>query len=173
MDDKGRRVYPWHWPTLEAVYQWLNSYLGHFRKAASYRLVERLRQRFPWLGEYFRWDGGRIAYAFSPPRPALRIAQQKAQFSSRLPGHVLVVQLGNWWEVWGGHPAFPLPEAWRRFHKNRLPAIRDMLWESGVPVAWIVETGRRVTGIGERVLVCRWPGVAELGMLEGSAETSR
>ncbi len=59
-------------------------------------------------------------------------------------------------------------QGWRRYHRNRLPAIRDMLWESGVPVAWIVETGRRVTGIGERVLVCRWPGVAELGLLEGA-----
>jgi hypothetical protein len=30
-----------------------------------------------------------------------------------------------------------------------------VLWENGVLVAWIMETRRRVTGIGERVHVCR------------------
>ena len=78
-EDGARQVYPWPWPVLEAVYQWLNSYLAHFRKAACYRLVERLRRRFPWLEEYFRWNGERVDYSFAPPRQALRIAQQKAQ----------------------------------------------------------------------------------------------
>jgi RNA-directed DNA polymerase len=60
MEDEARRVYPWPWPVVKAVYQWLNSYLGHFCKASSYRLVERLWQRFPWLEEYYRWDGERV-----------------------------------------------------------------------------------------------------------------
>ena len=161
MDDEGRRVYPWPWPVVEAVYQWLSSYLGHFRKAACYRLVERLRRRFPWLEEYYLWDGERVAYSFPPPRPALRIAQQKAQLCNRLPGHVLVVQMGKWWELWGGYPETLLPKGWRRFPQNRLTTVKNMLWESGLPVAWIGETGRRVTGINERVLVGRWPGVVD------------
>ena len=101
-----RPVYPWHWPTLVAVYRWLNAYLAHFRRAASRRLVEGLWQRFPWLDEYFRRNGERVVYTFPPSRPALRLDQQKGQFSSRLPGHVLVVQLGNWCELWGGNPAY-------------------------------------------------------------------
>jgi hypothetical protein len=167
MEGDARQVYPWHWPTVEAVYQWLNSYLGHFRKASSYRLVERLWQRFPWLEEYFvcsglfQSDGERVAYAFSSPRSAFRISQQRGQFSSQLPGHILVVQMGSWWELWGGHPAYPLSPKERWFHKSRLPTIRDTLWESGVPVAWIRETGRRVTSINERAIVGRWPGVAD------------
>lgn len=160
MDDGARQVYPWHWPTLEAVYQWLNSYLAHFRKASSHRLVKRLRQRFPWLEEYYRWDGMRIAYAFSPPRPALRISEQRGQFRNRLPGHVLVAQMGSWWELWGNYPEDLLPKGWQRFHESHLPTVRDILWESGLPVAWIEETGRRVTGIGERALVRRWPGTS-------------
>jgi RNA-directed DNA polymerase len=160
-EDGARRVYPWHWPVLEAVYQWVNSYLAHFRKASCYRLVERLWRRFPWLEEYFLWDGERVAYSFPPPRPALKIAQQKAQFSGRLSGHVLAAQMGRWWEMWGSCPEGLLSQGWQRFHKSRLPTIRDILWESGLPVAWIEETGRRVTRINERLLARRWPGLPD------------
>ena len=161
MDAEARPVYPWPWSVLEAVYQWLNSYLGHFRQAASYHLVEQLWRRFPWLEEYFRWDGERVAYAFPPPRPALRIAQQKAQLCHRLPGHVLVVQMGQWWELWGGYPENLMPKGWPRFPESRLPTVKGTLWESGLPVAWIGETGRRITRISERVLVRRWPGASD------------
>lgn len=136
-----RPVYPWHWPTLVAIYRWLNAYLAHVRRAASHRLVEQLWQRFSWLAEYYRREGERVVYTVSPPWPALRLDQQKAQFSSRLPGHILVAQLGNWYELWGGSPDYPLPPAWRRFHSKRLPALKHKLWASGAPVAWIAENG--------------------------------
>jgi hypothetical protein len=72
-----------------------------------------------------------------------------------------LVHLGRWWELWGGYPEDLLPEGWQRFHESRLPTVRDILWESGLPVGWIEETGRRVTGIGERALVRRWPGTSD------------
>lgn len=161
MADEGRTVYPWPWPVVEKVYQWLNSYLAHFHKASCYRLVERIWRRFPWLEEYYRRDGERVVYSFSPPRPALGIAQQRAQFRSRLPGHVLAAQMGKWWEVWGGCPENLLPEGRRWFPESRLATAKNVLWESGLPVAWIEETGRRVTRINERILVRRWPGVTD------------
>lgn len=160
-DDGARPVYPWPWPVVEAVYQWLNSYLGHFRKAASYHLVEQLWRRFPWLEEYFLRNGERVTYAFSRPRPALRIAQQKAQLCDRLPGHVLVVQMGKWWELWGGYPENLLPKGSQRFPQSRLPTVKNILWQSGLPVAWVGETGRRITRISERFLVRRWPGASD------------
>jgi hypothetical protein len=156
-----RPVYPWPWPTLEVVYQQLNSYLGHFRKASSYRLVEQLWQRFPWLDEYFRRDGQKISYTFAPPRPAFRLTEQKRQFCDHLPGHMLVVQLGRWWEVWGHFSQDVLPRNRRRFSESRRSIIKNILWESGLPVVWIKETGQRVTAIAERLPACRWPGVAE------------
>jgi len=156
MSKKSRPVYPWHWPTLKAVYQWLNSYLGHFCRASSYRLVERLWQRFPWLSEYFRRDGWRVIYTFTPPRPAFRLAEQRFQFCDRLPDHILVVQLGKWREVWGDVPQNLLPRNLRRFPESCLPALKERLWQSGLPIAWIAETGRRITAIAERTLVCRW-----------------
>lgn len=165
-----RPSYPRHWPvrqaqdkpTLAAVYGWLNSYLGHFRHASSHRLVERIWERFPWLAEYFDYDGQRVTYTFTLPRPAFRLDQQKAQFSSQLPGHIIVAQLGNWYEIWGGHPAYPLSEEQRRFHRSHLPNVKRQLWESGLPVAWVAETGRHITQINERVLACRWPARNEV-----------
>ena len=69
--------------------------------------------------------------------------------------------MGRWWELWGRYPENLLPKGWQRFPKSRLPTVKNMLWQSGLPVAWIGETGRRVTSIGERVLVHRWPGVLD------------
>ncbi len=151
-----RSVYPWPWPTLQLVYQQLNSYLGHFRKASSHRLVEQLWQRFPWLAEYFRRDDWRVIYTFTPPRPALRLAEQRFQLCDRLPGHILMVQIGNWWQVWGDAPQDLLPNKWRRFPESHLPAVKEILWQSKLPIAWIAETGRLITTIAERTLVCRW-----------------
>ena len=110
--------------------------------------------------------------AFNLPRPALRIAQQRTQLCSRLSGHVLVVQMGRWWELWVGRPEGLLPQERRRFPQSRLPTVRNILWESGLPVAWIRETGRRVTNINERVLTCRWPGVPDPRPLSSAQQES-
>ncbi|MCP5010474.1 MAG: hypothetical protein GY942_10880 [Aestuariibacter sp.] len=156
VDKEARSVYPWPWPTLQLVYQQFNSYLGHFRKANSYRLVERLWQRFPWLTEYFWRDGWRVVYTFTPPRPALRLAEQRLQLCDRLPNHMLLAQIGGWWEVWGNVPEDLLPRNLRRFPENRLSMVKELLWSSKLSIAWIAETGRRITTIAERTLVCRW-----------------
>jgi hypothetical protein len=52
-----------------------------------------------------------------------------------------------------GRAIFPWP---RRVPQRRLPALKSVLWRSGLPVAWIGETGRRLGTIAERALQCRW-----------------
>jgi len=151
-------VYLWHQPTLEKVYNQLNSYLGHFRKAASFRLIKRLRRRFPWLDEYFVFNGQRISYSCPKLKPALRFSQQIARFVRQLPGHILAIQMGKWWELQGDCTDGCLPKELRRFRHSRFPEVRNILWESGRPVAWVMETGVRITRICERALVCRWSG---------------
>ena len=115
-----------------------------YSAVASHRLVERLWQRFPWLTEYFRWEGQHVVSTFSSLRPARSIGEQRAQFSSRLPGHILVVQMGGWHELWGIEHS--LPAVGERVHRRRLPQISAMLWEKSAPVAWVEETGRRERG---------------------------
>jgi hypothetical protein len=43
----GRAVFPWPWPLLEELRQWLISYLSHLGKASSHRLLQGLQQRYP------------------------------------------------------------------------------------------------------------------------------
>jgi len=96
---------------------------------------------------------------------------QKFQLGDRLPGHILVVQIGKWWELWGDIPEM-LPIGWQRFPESRRSTVRNILWESGLAVAWIEETGRRVTALAERTLVCRWPGVMTPYPLSSPARVS-
>ena len=52
----------------------------------------------------------------------------------------------------------------RRFPRRRLRSLARLLWNSGLPVAWIDETGSRPGNIAERALVLRW---APTGILPG------
>jgi hypothetical protein len=70
----GRAVFPWPWPLLEELRQWLSSYLGHLGKASSHRLLQGLQQRYPWLDEYVHWQGSKVVYRCPVPRHALRLA---------------------------------------------------------------------------------------------------
>lgn len=47
-----------------------------------------------------------------------------------------------------------------------LGEVKFMLWESGVPVAWIRETGVSITTVRERVVVERWEGVHHRSLVE-------
>jgi len=152
----------WHWETIDRVHKWLNSYLGHFSKASSYHLIQRLWRRFPLLDEYFVFHGVKVDCRYPTPKPLLRFSQQKIFFSKQLKGHVIVAQVGKWREIWGGTPGNPISEEKMRFRERHLPEMARLLWESGLPVAWIEETGNQPTGIRERRMVCRWgPGLSE------------
>lgn len=162
MDAGGRRVFVWHWPTVLRVQAWLNSYLGHFERAACRRLLEATRQRFVWLDEFFVWQGLRVVLRCPIPRGAMHFGQQKQWFVERLPGHAIVVQRGRMWELLPG-PLCVKARTWaemsllsRRFGHAELQTARRVLWDTRAPVAWVTETGDRVCSLAERALTCRW-----------------
>lgn len=159
----GRAVFPWPWPLLEQVRQWLGSYLAHFERASSHRLLVSLRLRFSWLDEYFVWKDTGVDFRCPVPRLALRFARQTSWFLERLPGHVLMVREGPFCErITEGVSAAAI-KAWpRRFRLGLLPSLKRLLWTSDLPVAWIDETGRRPGSIAERALVRRWSPAGEL-----------
>ncbi len=168
----GRAVFPWPWPLLERVRDSLGSYLAHFDRASSHRLLVSLRLRFSWLDEYFVWKATGVDFRCPVPRLALRFARQVSWFNERLPGHVLVVPEGAFCErITDGVSADSRPrsaalaaiEAWpRRFRLGLLPSLKRLLWASDLPVAWIDETGQRPGSIAERALVRRWSPAGEL-----------
>lgn len=165
----GRAVFPWPWPLLEQLRQWLGSYLAHLDRGSSHRLLRGLRRRFDWLDEYFVWKETSVRFRCPVPRCALRFERQKSWFLDRLPGHVLMVREGPFCEritegvsadARRGSRALAAIEAWpRRFPHGLLRSLERLLWNSDLPVAWIDETGRRPGNIAERALTRRWaPG---------------
>jgi len=154
----GRQLFPWRRPLIEKVRQWLNSYLGHIKKASGYRIIRGLRNRFSWLDEYFLWEEGKVVLRCPIPRLTLRFSQQKRWFIDHLPGHVLMIRQGGFWEMVEGsyEAAAPMLSRPSRFPNRRIHPVKDRLWKARCPVAWITETGRRLCNIAERALVCRW-----------------
>jgi len=160
----GHKVYVWPFEVIRETLQWLQSYLGHFRRASAFRLVSALYSRFSWLHEYFVWQGGRIETRYPIPRQAMSFSAQCNRFKAAFPAHAVLVQLGSFWQVLSV-PASLISDPCRqkgacyptgRFHKHESEKVRDLLWRMAVPVAWIGETGRRIGPIAERALKCRW-----------------
>jgi len=137
MKTDGRPIFPWKHELTDEMRQWLSSYISHFEKASSRRLILSLRSRFVWLDEYFVWQENRVVPRCPVPRHALRYSQQILWFRIHLPGHVLVIQRGKFWKFVPCNPQ-----------------SADMRL-CGFPAAWIGETGRRVCGIAERELIRR------------------
>jgi len=154
----GHSVFPWPQALIGEVLQWLNSYLGHIKKASGHRLMESIRRRFWWLDEYFVREGNKATLRCPIPRFTLRFSQQKRWFQKHLPGHVLLIRKGVFWEIdveacGTDLSDFHWPD---RIHFRRKRQVKSALWKADVPVAWIGETGRRLGRIAERALVCRW-----------------
>ncbi len=113
-------------------------------------------------------DGDKVVHRCAVPRAAFRLSEQRAWFVECLPDHVLLIQQGGFWEVVAHRPAARRgrspdghadPNRWpRRLARRRLATFTSTLWGSGLPVAWIEETCRRLTDIAERALVLRWSG---------------
>jgi len=154
----GHSVFPWPQALIGEVLQWLNSYLGHIKKASSHRLMESLRRRFRWLDEYFVRERNKVALRCPIPRFTLRFSQQKRWFQKQLPGHVLLIRKGGFWEIDAEACETDLSVFhWsERAHFRWKRQIKSALWKADVPVAWIGETGRRLDRIAERALVYRW-----------------
>jgi hypothetical protein len=170
VSDGGHSVFVWERALVEPIGHWLHSYLGHFGRASCRRLIGAMRRRFGWLDEYFRWEQTQPNEQAAAPRVALTFAAQRGWFARRFHRHVLVLQLGDFWQIVPG----PLEEpvslwSWmgllpRRFSGRELGFARRLLWDARVPVAWIGETGRRVGSIAERAPVERWDFAAPGGV---------
>lgn len=158
----GHKVFIWPEPLIKDLRQWLNSYLGHMQRASCRLLMQAIRARFGWLDEYFRWESGKPDLRYPTPRLARWFSQQQQSFVDYLPGHVILIRIGNFWQMLPG-PIREIADVWERmallrlrFHERDESTARHLLWHAAVPVAWIGETGRRVDAIAERALSCRW-----------------
>lgn len=159
---EGGEVFVWNETLIEEVRQWLNSYLAHLNRASCRSLLCSVLSRFSWLKEYFTWDDGKVRLRCPTPRHLLRFSWQQRYFQDRFPEHLVVMQVGAFWQVLAGRECGPSVTGKhfailsQRFHDRHAERVRSMLRSENVPVAWVRETGRRTGIIAERTMVCRW-----------------
>ncbi len=89
----------------------------------------------------------------------------KKIFGSEDAKDVVMIRLGALWEMTADRADLLPVVAWldRRFPVRNLDAVKRVLWEHGLPLAWIDETGRHVTRIAERTLTHHWKGNLPVG----------
>ncbi|NGZ07128.1 MAG: hypothetical protein G8237_12315 [Magnetococcales bacterium] len=158
-DTNGRKVYPYPWDLLTRIRAWLTSYHGHFHYALGAQPWQNQLARHIWLAEYFQTDQGKPSYRrLSGPRHVQSVFQQRKWFRKLLPDHVLMTPFGSCWEMTCCSAQQTAWSLWcnRRMSGSTLQTISLRLWQSGVPVAWIGETGIPVATIRERVVMKRW-----------------
>jgi hypothetical protein len=131
----------------------LDAYVGKLARAGrsvAIALQDADRRRF------------RLRRRLPPPRAAATLSEQVRWYCTRLPDHVVLTQVG-----WRAQIALPLDRPLREdvvfltrwpvnVHRRELPRLAWCLASCGVPVAWIGQTGRRLTQVAERRLVERW-----------------
>lgn len=155
----------------------LNSYLGHFRHARSYRTFQRVAMTFPWLSEFViispNQNGHLVArerYASSAKFRCLRFQWYffRGLISEGLPLHedttqVLFVRVGRYYEMfeedarWGIEALNLRPLEPRHgfsarcgFRKEHLDTFVRRTLELGRGVAVLEETGKTLGFVQER-----------------------
>jgi hypothetical protein len=145
--------------TIQKVSAWLNSYHGHFRLASSHRLQASFLTHYPWIEDWF-YPQPPFYQKHPPPVCALRFAKQVGWYRRQFPGHLLCIRLGK------GFRLYPANEQQQRvldlfgFPCNLPPSmeqgLRNRLWNTAVPVAWIERTEKFNGFVYERQLKEEW-----------------
>ena len=87
--------------TTDELMQTLASYLGHFRHADSHTLRRTIFVRYPWLNEYFFFDGKNLQRKLVRKGEFRFFKTQASFFRARLPDTVLLIQVGLFMEFYG------------------------------------------------------------------------
>ncbi len=105
LDDAGLRRVNYDYPLLERLHSVLASYLGHFRHANSWRLIESIFKRFMELAYFFefRWlaDGSpKLMPLFRFKTVAGGIGSQYGYYVSCFQGSILFFKVGYYYEFY-------------------------------------------------------------------------
>ena len=126
---------------LDQLFCCLNSYLGHFRWANSYRLVESLWSKFGFLRHYFDLELSTLTLKRKYPLPRIYsgLPDQYESLLSHFSGYIIFFQMGNFYEMFNRQAL--LAEK----HLN-LKIIRGKRWwkeKAGFPVVAALKYGKK------------------------------
>ena len=100
---KGSEYIRFHYDyeLLDQLFCCLNSYLGHFRWANSYRLVESLWNKFSFLKQYFDLEFSTLTLKRKYPLPRIYggLPAQYESLLSHFPGFLMFFQIGIFYEM--------------------------------------------------------------------------
>lgn len=147
------------------------SYLGHFRRAGTHRLCQKLWARHAFLGEYLALDADLPAAAHRPVlrRDFRRVGQQYAHFRDLFPQDAVFMQVGAFVEFYAPDPrqlvgtglGLKALRPTRRGARHGFPVgqlvrrIRGVL-AAGWSAVVVAETGRNMSRLCERAVHWRY-----------------
>lgn len=154
----------------EAIRSTLASYLGHYRHASSWRLAQRIFDRYPWLNHLFHLHDDLRLQPLWQPQCVHSLRDQWRWFISHRVGDLVLVQVGNRVELYDvhadrlhrcfGYPLQAVPRSGFRATLSlsiaRLRDLRMRLRCHCLSHSFLAEEGWLPGGMKRRVLRLLW-----------------
>jgi retron-type reverse transcriptase len=96
----GCTLYLFDLAHLEKLLAALNSYLAHFEKAASARLLKSILQEHAWIKAFFLFKVGKAERRWKPPREFPNLGAQYGWHRWRYPKTTVLIQVGRFFELY-------------------------------------------------------------------------
>ncbi|MCD4718780.1 MAG: hypothetical protein K8S13_02835 [Desulfobacula sp.] len=84
-----------------ALQQVISSYMGHFKHANTWNLVNHIFERYVWLSEHFFFVKGKLFSRFKHKGVFRTLRSQVNFFKCRFPLTILFFQVGKYFETYG------------------------------------------------------------------------
>ena len=165
-----RIIWTYDTKILEKLFAQLNSYLGHFKYAKTYRIISHIFNSFSFLHEYFELTGTqkKVVRKYELAKTIRFFRQQVSYYSKRYANTLLLFQIGCYYETYGRgakkmHSVlnYQLKRKWRGFavacgfHRKYLGKVVKVLEENGISYMILKQTGKYLSNTRERIPVKR------------------
>ncbi|MCL6584578.1 MAG: DUF1566 domain-containing protein [bacterium] len=134
---------------IRKLRQTLASYLGHFKHANTFRLINSLLAANSWLGEYFIFHKGKLKDRYKHKGLFRSFHNQYLFFRTRLNNTVLFFQVGKFMELYDQDALGLAPSLGLEIKEN----FRGRRWAAGFPVRLEREFIDKTLGLGRDVAI--------------------
>jgi retron-type reverse transcriptase len=152
----GNQVYSYKMaPELvHPLMQTMASYLGHFKHADSYTLIQSLFSRHQWLTEYFYLKAGRLKRKYRRKGFFRSFPAQVRFFRAALPGPLLLFEVGHYIELFNDDAN----QAGQLLGLRVAPHKRGMARAVGFPAKSLQRVTRKLLDMGKELAIIKEQG---------------
>ncbi|MBD3338829.1 MAG: hypothetical protein GF353_06965 [Candidatus Lokiarchaeota archaeon] len=149
---------------LENLMATINSYLGHFQHAQTYKVVLKILNEFDYLHQFYRTEMHKITRKFSCPKSLKRLKQQVRYYSEQFRNYLILFQVGCYYESYQNSAkqlmkitGYKEKKNWRGFssavgfHQRFLPKVCKKLDDNKVSYVIVRQTGKHLHNTMERL----------------------